>query len=76
MVRVSVETCFRIYFSFCDLFIFIAYGFMGASLGSSVLVELHAILLTMKSSVPLPGYFLRGSVYPVKTIASLCFSLK
>ena len=41
MVRVSVERCFRIYFSFCDLFIFIAYGFLGTSLGSSVLVELH-----------------------------------
>ena len=26
---------------FCDLFIFIAYGFLGVSLGSSVLVELY-----------------------------------
>ena len=41
MVRVSVERCFRICFSFCDLFIFIACGFLGASLGSSVLVKMH-----------------------------------
>ena len=41
IVRVSVEKYFRICFSFCDLFIFIDYGFLGASLGSSVLVELH-----------------------------------
>ena len=41
MVQVSVERCFRIYFSFCDLFIFIAYGLLGASLGSSIFVELH-----------------------------------
>ena len=41
MVQVSVEGCFRIYFIFCDLCIFIDYGFLGASWGNSVLVELH-----------------------------------
>ena len=41
MVRFSVERCFGTYFSFCDLFIFIYYGFLGASEESSVLIELH-----------------------------------
>ena len=41
IVWVSVERCFRIYFSFCDLFLFIDYGLLGTWLGSSVLVELH-----------------------------------
>ena len=40
-VRVSVERCFRTYFSFCYLFIFIDYGFLRKQCGISVLVELH-----------------------------------
>ena len=38
-VRVFVERCFRTYFRFCDFFI--DFGLLGASWGSSVLVELH-----------------------------------
>ena len=36
---VSVERCFRTYFSFCD-FVFIYYGFLRTPWGSLVLVEL------------------------------------
>ena len=38
--------------------------------------RMHATLSTMKSSTPLPDCFLWGSVYQVKTMVSLCFSLK
>ena len=36
----------------------------------------HAIVSTMKYTAPLQGCFLWGSVFPVKTMVSLCFCLK
>ena len=76
---VSVEMCFHIYFSFCEsiyLFTYLFGGAVGEFVFGTVACWWHAIVSTMKYSAPLQGCFLWGSVFPVKTMVSLCFCLK
>ena len=79
MERVSVESCFHIYFSFCESIYLFTYLFGSAVeefIFGTVACWWHAIVSTMKYSAPLQGCFLWGSVFPVKTMVSLCFCLK
>ena len=77
--QISVERCFNIYFSLCEsiyLFTYLFGGTMGEFIFGRAGCWWHAILSTMKYSVPLQEWFVRGSVFPVKTMAHLCFCLR
>ena len=77
--QVSIERCFHIYFSFCKsiyLFTYLFGSAVGEFIFGTVVCSWHAVLSTMKYSAPLQDYFLWGSVFPVKTMVSLCFCLK
>ena len=77
--RLSFERCFHIYFSFCEsifLFTYLFGGAVGEFIFGAVACWWHTVVSTMKYSPPLQGCFLWESVFPVKTMFSLCFYLK
>ena len=75
MMRAFVERCFRAFFWLLSYLLQLLFRFFGDVVGKfgfgRVACLWHATLSTMKSSAPLRGCFLWGSVFPVMAMLSL-----